>query len=256
MPEAVPSSEGPSNDKQPKLEGQEEKTEQGGSKQTETTRVKWTDAKRNFTRQIGKRSPDVRGMARTYTKASGGYKHAAITASSSKRIARGIISLFTGSPNDIRQRLEKWEITFEGRSTNDVFNDIYPHLCTGSASRENAVADKALAQTFSEMFESDLFDGQGLDLFNPELLEYLVSHFVTNSIFYKLLNEVAFGELASDKSNEDIARIEDDLKTFIDGIVRGRVTEHLHSGIRHNEINKLVDDLYEDCYKVMEGLTE
>lgn len=256
LPETTPSTVEPSNDEKPELEGQEGRDEQNGTEQNESSKVKWKDAKSYFTRQIGKRLPDVRGIAKIYTKASGGYKHASKASFSSKRVVRRIISLFSGSPNDIRQRIEQWGIVFEGRSTKDVFNDIYPHLCTGSVIREDAVADKALAQTFSELFESDLFEDQGLDLFKPELLEYLVSHFVTNSIFYKLLNEVAFGELTSDKPNEDVARIEDDLKTFIDGIVRGRVTEHLHSGISRNEINKLVDNLYEDCYKVMEGLSE
>lgn len=118
------------------------------------------------------------------------------------------------------------------------------------------MADNALSQTFSELFESELLNEQGLDVFTPVLLEFMVTHFITNSIYFKLLNEVSFGELTGDKSNADIARIEEDLKTFIDGLVSGRVSEHLHEGIMPNEINKLVDNLYEDCYKVMEGLAE
>jgi hypothetical protein len=118
------------------------------------------------------------------------------------------------------------------------------------------LADKALSQTFSELFESELVDEQGLDVFKPELLEFMVSHFVANSIYYKLLNEVSFGELTGDKSNSDIAKIEEELKTFIDGFVSGRVPDHLHEGITPDEVNKLVDNLYEDCYKVMEGLAE
>lgn len=223
--------------------------------QKEQPRVTWTQAKRTFSTQIGKRKPDVKLITKTYTKASGGYKHAAKTSGSSKRVARGIITFFSGTPDVIRQRLEQIRI-FEGRSTQEIFNDIYSHLCTGASSREDALADKALSQTFSELFESELMNEQGLDVFKPELLEFLVSHFVTNSIYYKLLNEVAFGELTGNKSNADIAKIEDDLKTFIDGLVSGRVPEYLHEGITPDEVNKLVDNLYEDCYKVMEGLVE
>lgn len=224
--------------------------------QKEQPRVTWTQAKRTFSTQIGKRKPDVKLITKTYTKASGGYKHAAKTSGSSKRVARGIITFFSGTPDVIRQRLEQIGIVFEGRSTQEIFNDIYSHLCTGASSREDALADKALSQTFSELFESELMNEQGLDVFKPELLEFLVSHFVTNSIYYKLLNEVAFGELTGYKSNADIAKIEDDLKTFIDGLVSGRVPEYLHEGITPDEVNKLVDNLYEDCYKVMEGLVE
>lgn len=224
--------------------------------QEEQPRVTWTQAKRTFSSQISKRHPEVKWVAKTYTKASGGYKHAARTSVSSKRVARGIISLFSGAPDAIRQRLEQIGIVFEGRSTQEIFNDIYIHLCTGASSREDAVADKALSQAFSELFESELMNEQGLDVFKPELLEFMITHFVTNSIYYKLLNEVSFGELTGNKSNEDIARIEEDLKTFIDGLVSGRVPEHLHEGITPYEVNKLVDNLYEDCYKVMEGLAE
>lgn len=233
-----------------------ENPEQEDPLQKEQPRVTWTQAKRTFSTQIGKRKPDVKWITKTYTKASGGYKHAAKTSGSSKRVARGIITFFSGTPDVIRKRLEQIGIVFEGRSTQEIFNDIYSHLCTGASSREDALADKALSQTFSELFESELMNEQGLDVFKPELLVFLVSHFVTNSIYYKLLNEVAFGELTGNKSNADIAKIEDDLKTFIDGLVSGRVPEYLHEGITPDEVNKMVDNLYEDCYKVMEGLVE
>ena len=220
----------------------------------EVPSVSWTQAKRRYTQEIGERNPDVAGIARTYTKAAGGYRRAAKTSASAKRIARDIISLFSGTQNAIRQKFEEKGIAFEGRSSQEVFYDLYNHLRTGSALREDALADKALAQTFSDLFESDLLTDQTLDMFTPELLEFMMIHFVTYSILYKLLNEVSFGELTGNKTNEDIARIEGELKTFIDGVVRGRLPEHLHEGITPNEINTLVDELYEDCYRVMEGI--
>lgn len=250
----VPEDEQPENEDQ--VPQEEETSEQEEPQQEEKPRVTWTQAKRAFSSQIGKHSPNVQWVAKTYTKASGGYKHAAKTSSSSKRVTRGIINFFSGTPEAIRQRLEQIGIVFEGRSTQEIFNDIYSHLSTGASSREDAVADKALSQTFSELFESELMTEQGLDVFNPELLDFLVYHFVANAVYYRLLNEVSFGELTGNKSNEDIARIEEDLKSFIDGLVSGRVPEHLHEGITANEVNSLVDNLYEDCYKVMEGIAE
>lgn len=257
QPVAAPEGEAPA-EEQPENDEptEEENREQEDPQQEEQPRVTWTQAKRTFSSQIGKSKPNIKWVAKTYTKASGGYKHAAKTSGSSKRVARGIINFFSGTPEAIRQRLEQVGIVFEGRSTQEVFNDIYSHLRTGASSREDALADKALSQTFSELFESELVDEQGLDVFKPELLEFMVSHFVANSIYYKLLNEVSFGELTGDKSNADIAKIEEELKTFIDGFVSGRVPDHLHEGITSGEVNKLVDNLYEDCYKVMEGLAE
>jgi len=259
QPMAAPEGEVPENEQsenEDQVFQEEEKPEQEEPQQEEKPKVTWTQAKRAFSSQIGKRSPNVRWVVKTYIKASGGYKHAAKTSSSSKRVARGIINFFSGTPEAIRQRLEQIGIVFEGRSTQEIFNDIYSYLSTGASSREDAVADKALSQTFSELFESELMTELGLDVFKPELLEFLVSHFVANTVYYRLLNEVSFGELTGNKSNEDIARIEEDLKSFIDGLVSGRVPEHLHEGITANEVNSLVDNLYEDCYKVMEGIAE
>ena len=91
-------------DEQPNNEDQapqEENPEQEESQQEEKPRVTWTQAKRTFSNQIGKRSPNVRLVAKTYTKASGGYKHAAKTSGSSKRVARGIINFFSGTPESI-----------------------------------------------------------------------------------------------------------------------------------------------------------
>ena len=253
----APEGERPENEEpENETSAEEENSEQEEPQQNERPRVTWTQAKRTFSSQIGKRSPNVRWVAKTYTRASGGYKHAAKTSGSAKRVARGIITFFSGTSESIRQRLEQIGIAFDGRSTQEIFDDIYSHLSTGASSREDAVADKALSQTFSELFESELMTEQGLDVFKPELLEFLVSHFVANSIYYRLLNEVSFGELTGNKSNDDIARIEEDLKTFIDGLVSGRVPEYLHEGITTNEVNSLVDNLYEDCYKVMEGIAE
>lgn len=262
QPVGAPEGEAPEEDRPESEEPENENPNEGENPEQEEPqpdeqpRVTWTQAKRTFSSQIGKRNPDVKWVAKTYTKASGGYIHAAKASGSSKRVTRGIINFFSGTPDSIRQRLEQIGIVFEGRSTQEIFNDIYTHLSTRASSREDAVADKALSQTFSELFESELMNEQGLDVFKPELLEFLVSHFVANSIYYKLLNEVSFGELTGDKSNADIARIEEDLKTFIDGLVGGKLPEHLHDGITPNEVNKLVDNLYEDCYKVMEGIAE
>ena len=80
--------------------------------QEEQPRVTWTQAKRTFSSQISKRHPEVKWVAKTYTKASGGYKHAARTSVSSKRVARGIISVFSGASDAIRQRVQQIVIVF------------------------------------------------------------------------------------------------------------------------------------------------
>ena len=231
-------------------EGQDEQQQPAAPSET------WTSAKKYYTSQLGSRHPNVRGIGEHYTKAAGGYRYAASTSKVSKQVASGIIYLFSGTPELIRQRLERIGIIFEGRTTKEIFNDIYNYLRTGSSTREEAVADRALAQAISDFYASDLFEEQGLDVFNPETLRFLVSHFIANSIYYRLLNEVSFGELTADKNTNQITKIEKDLKGYIDGLVNGKVPEHIRSGMSQEEVKGLVNDLYIRCYKVMEGLAQ
>ncbi len=237
-------------------QNREEDEGQNEQQQPVAPSVSWTSAKKYYTSQIGSRHPNVRGIGEHYTKAAGGYKHAANTSKASKQLASGIIYLFSGTPEVIRQRFEQIGIIFEGRTTKEIFNDIYNYLRTGSSTREEAVADKALAQAISDFYASDLFEEQGLDVFNPVTLRFLVSHFIASSIYYRLLNEVSFGELTVDKNTDQITKIEKDLKGYIDGLVNGKVPEHIRSGMSQEEVKELVNDLYIRCYKVMEGIAQ
>lgn len=247
---------------EPEEEGEEttqqddEQEQDEQQKQTAKPEVSWTSAKKYYTTQLGSRRPNVRRISEHYTKAAGGYKRAASTSKASRQVASGIINLLSGTPDAIRQRLEEIGIVFAGRTTKEIFNDICNYLRTGSSTREEAVADKSLAQAISDFYASDLFEEQGMNIFNPDTLRFLVTHYIANSIYYRLLNEISYGELTADKNTDQITRIEQDLKGYIDGLVNGKVPEHIRSGMNQNEISHLVKDLYERCYKVMEGLAQ
>lgn len=250
----APDEEEPEEDGEETTQQDEEQEQDDQQEQTPEPEKSWTSAKRYYTAQLGSTRPNVRRISEHYTKAAGGYKRAASTSKASRQIASGIINLLSGTPDAIRERLEEIGIVFEGRTTKEIFNDICNYLRTGSSTREDAVADKSLAQAISDFYASDLYEEQGMDIFNPDTLRFLVTHYIANSIYYRLLNEISYGELTADKSIDQITSIEKDLKGYIDGLVNGKVPEHIRSGMNQNEISHLVKDLYERCYKVMEGL--
>ena len=106
--QTVPTTEGeaPEED-QPENDNpqEEENPEQEESQQEEQPRVTWTQAKRTFSNQIGKHHPDVKWVAKTYTKASGGYKHAAKTSGvAPKRSSMTFILISAPEPRRVRMR--------------------------------------------------------------------------------------------------------------------------------------------------------
>ena len=69
---------------------------------------------------------------------------------------------------------------------------------------------------------------------------------------------------AKERINEKVAGLNEELKDIFDRAYQTAIGEKVGEyqekanaeGLTPDEVNKLVDNLYEDCYKVMEGLVE
>ena len=86
------------------------------------------------------------------------------------------------------------------------------------------------------------------------LLDFLVANYLKNSIFKKLLTELAYAELTINKTYDEIQSLEDNLMEYISGICKTIVSGKLHDNVNETEIKNLSNILYETCYKVMEGM--
>ena len=126
LPAAQP--EGTDPDTETSEEGgqQPEALDNGVEQQPSQPGAGWSAARSGMTRAMNNRSPhNVRHAIRTYTKALGGHSNATRQATSARRTAGVIYTYFSGTPDTIRKRFEESGIQFDGRSTKDIFSDIF-----------------------------------------------------------------------------------------------------------------------------------
>lgn len=214
----------------------------------------WRSAKRSYVRMTKDAHPNIHPTAKRYAKALGGYKNAARQLRSARHTTSSIIALFGGDSYSIKRRLNEHGILTEGRSTQDVFNDIWGQLATDGATREDSIVNRALTDTFSDLYQSDIFTPDSLDVFDNDVLTYMVSHFVKHEIYLKLIEELSCGTLGKDLSVKKIRDLEKSVKNYVGSIVESVVPRYIHDNIDMANLENVVMELYSDCYKVMEGL--
>lgn len=214
----------------------------------------WTTAKKSFSSQIGKSNPHVGHIGKNYVRALGGHKRAAGSLPSARKITSGIINLFSGDPNEIKRKLKKLGISYEGKTTKEVFAEIFRMLRIGAGTNEETIADSALGDTINDLLESDMYSEDLDETLNKGVLDFLVANYLKNSIFKKLLTELAYTELTSNKTYDEIQSLEDNLIEYISGICKTVVSDKLYDNMNEAEIKNLSNKLYETCYKIMEGM--
>jgi hypothetical protein len=111
-----------------------------------------------------------------------------------------------------------------------------------------------MSDMVSAVLEDEEFNVEDIDvLFSKELLEKMTCELIKWYIYNKMIAQVTLGVLKIDEGISKIAKFEEDLKAFIDGIVRAVVPTRLHSGVSSKDIESLVYDLYDITYQTMEG---
>lgn len=214
----------------------------------------WSAAKRAITRTSGGSRSNINRAVSSYTKALGGAKSAAKKSKVAQSITVGLYDLLSGSSVQVRENLENIGIKLEGRSNRDVFNEICKHLAPTPDDLDNSIANKALNETISEIVSEEGFDTSDLGVFNSEMLNKMVSGFITNYIFEKLIHQTGYGMLIKGKSPQEIETAEENLKDYIWSIVRHVVKKNLHEGINKKDVRKMINNLYEKSYGVMESM--
>lgn len=211
----------------------------------------WGSVRRNTSKAAREHGVTIRGLARAYTRALGGYKQAAGKAIAARNTAVRLFMAFSGSPEEIRSRFEEQGIQFEGRSNIDIITDISELIAPVPDTAENALVNKALNQALSDIFSQPGFGAESLISFDMVFLMSLLERMTVNYIFFKLIRQSGIGCIRGDVPEQDTLRFEKDLKTFIDGIVKAVLPKHIHSGLTRADLNQAIKELYEDSYKVM-----
>ena len=228
--------------------------EEANEQPQEKPSVTWQSAKSGVTKSVGSDTRAVRSAMSSYTKALGGHRNAARQSAKARKTTASIISFFSGSPSEIRHRLESEGISFEGKTTKEIFFEIRDLLAPIPSTLEDSYVNKAVTDTISELMkDSNLETEQINDLLNQALLEKLVCGTVKNYIYQKFISQATAGILKKDNSIADIHRFEKKAKSWIEGIVKSVIPKMLHNGVNPRDIDNKVKAIYEGCYKIMEN---
>lgn len=217
--------------------------------------VTWGSAKSTMTKSYSGGSRQIRNAVKQYTKALGGHKNAARQAVSAKKVTSHVITFFSGSVADIKSHLEDAGIRFESRATSDIFLEIRDVLAPSPDTLEDSYANKAVNDTIAEIISEKDFDLTTIDdVLNADILERMVCGFIKNYIYEKLMGQDTLGVIKHETDPNKIKKFEKILMDCIDGFVMFSVPPILKDGMGRKELNVLVNELYETCYKTMEGM--
>lgn len=228
--------------------------EEANEQPQEKPSVTWQSAKSGVTKSVGSDSRAVRYAMSSYTKALGGHRNAAKQSVQARKTTASIISFFSGTPSEVKHRLESEGISFEGKTTKEIFFEIRDLLAPIPNTLEGSYVNKAVTDTISELLKDSNLEAEQIDnLLNQTLLEKLVCGTVKNYIYNKFISQVTAGVLKKDNSITDIRRFEKKAKLWIEGIVKNVIPKMLHSGVNPRDIDNKVKAIYEGCYKIMEN---
>lgn len=235
---------------------QPEALDNGVERQPPLSSSGWSAARSGMTRAMNNcSSHNVKHAIRTYTKALGGHSNATRQAASARGTAGVIYTYFSGTPETIRKRFEESGIQFDGRTTKDIFSDIFLLLAPVPNDLEDSLANKALHETFADVAVDDSIDLSQLDSFNERLLQRLVGGMIKHYIFNKLVQQTEQGALKRcDSNTRKLQELEKTIKIYIDGIVDGVVSDVVRSGFSPSDFSKVVEALFDAAYQRMEEL--
>ncbi len=199
-----------------------------------------------------------RNAVSNYVKGYGGSANAAKSAKSAIRTTVNIGDFFGNvSKKGITQVLQEKRIPVEGRKPKDILNDIVNLLAPTPDSNDDSVARKALMNTMSivyEKFDDEKKDITLLDSIDPKITELLIEKYIETFIYERLIHDVGSRIERNSENSAAAARIEKELKEYIESKVSITLKDKPLSLINYDteKVNILVEGLYQQCYKVLE----
>lgn len=224
------------------------------------TYTSWRRAKNSMSKYAsGNLGKNGKGKAVSdYVKSSGGSRNAARSAKTAIKTTIQLGNFFSAvSQKGISQVLKDNKIQVEGRKPKEILNDVVNVLAPSPDLNDDSVARKALLITMSilyEKFDNEETDISILDSLDGDISQMLITKYIESYIYEKLIYDVGSRIERKAKDSDEAKKIEKELKDYIESKVSATMKEKTLSVINaeSSEINSFVEDLYEQCYKVLE----
>lgn len=220
----------------------------------------WKSAKSSMSKYASGKggSNGKRRAVSSYVKGYGGSQNAAKSATSAIRTTIRIGDFFDGvKQKGITQVLKDFKIPIEGRKPKEILNDIVNILAPTPDLNDDSVARKAFVNTMSiiyEIFDDEKKDISLLDSFDSDISKILITKYIEIFIYERLIHDVGSRIEKKAENSNDAAKIEKELKEYIETKVSTTLKDKPLSFINSEtkNINLLVEGLYQQCYKVLE----
>ncbi|MEI6575093.1 MAG: hypothetical protein WCO63_02845 [Bacteroidota bacterium] len=264
-PQEKPQEERPGRDAEPGKNEPSDKPREDNAAQEQSTSSNlqyssWRAAKTSMSRYVtGNGGPNGKRNAVTrYIKGHGGSNNAAKTARAAIMTTIRIGDFFGGvSRNGISQVLKDNKILTEGRKPKEILSDIVNLLAPTPDLNDDSVARKALVITMSiiyERFDDESKDISLLDSLEPDVSKMLITKYFETYIYERLIHDLGSKIEKRAENSEAAAKIEKELKEYIETKVSTTLKDKPLSIINSNtdKVEGLVEGLYQQCYKVLE----
>lgn len=216
----------------------------------------WRDAKSYMSRIASGNSSNYKKAVSNHVRAYGGARKASKTAISGVKSTTNFGSFISGSYRDgIRNVLAQYQIEYDGKSAKDILTDVMNILAPVPVTKEDSVARKALIRSMEvlyEMLEDENNDISTLEKIDKDLLNRIIPIQIESYIYERILNDLGYRiETKVTTANEAI-NIENEIKDYIKSKVETTLKGYDFSNFEFLE--KQVESLFNQCYKVMEDM--
>jgi hypothetical protein len=219
----------------------------------------WRNAKNFMSRFASGSSSNHKRAVSSYVKAHGGARNAAKSAIGGVRSTAGFGQFLTNSSSQgVRKTLSQYQIEYEGRTAKDILADLINHLAPVPITKEDSVARKALIRTMEILYEKiddENKDISTLDKIDKDLLNEMIPIQIESYIYERIINDLGSRIETKSSSPSDALSKENEIKEYINSKVETTLKDKDFSQINFSgSMNKDVENLYKQCYKVMEDM--
>lgn len=259
-PELRPDEKLPDGEKEPHKKDPTEASFEKESSSNNPQYSTWSQAKKSMSRYASGnagRNGKTKAIS-DYVRGYGGARNAAKSAKSAIKTTINIGDFFGGvSKKGISQVLKDYQIPIEGRTPKEILNDIVNILAPTPDLNDDSVARKALVNTMSiiyEKFDDEKKEISLLDSLDPDLTKMLITKYIEIFIYERLIHDVGSRIEKKAENSSAAAKIEKDLKEYIETKVSTTLKDKPLSLVNSQtkNVNALVEELYQQCYKVLE----
>jgi len=255
-----------SNGVAPPNEGKQQDNVDGGNNSSSNvinapkTVTSWRSAKNAITRYASGNSKNYKGALSRYVKAHGGAKAASASAKSGIKTTVNVGRFFNSvSTQGFKETLNQAKIDYVGKSAKEILNEVINYLAPIPVTKEDAVARKALISTMEILYEKLEIEGKDittLESIDKEILNTIIPLQIESYIYERIINDLGSRIETKSSSPADAISKEKEIKEYINSKVETTFSGKDFSTIDYNDknIEKEVEGLFTQCYKVMEDM--